>query len=281
MYDKLIEAESLHSHLQDPTWVVVDCRFDLMQPDAGRAAYTAGHIPGAVYADLNRDLSAPVTATSGRHPLPGVPQFIGVLESWGISNRSQVVVYDAGNGGYAVRLWWMLRWLGHEAVALLDGGMAVWQMQGLPLTTIFPASRSAQFIPTIQSDSEVTMQQVQDGIRDGTMTVVDARSSIRYLGEAEPIDPVAGHIPSAMNYPFEGNLDGQGRFLSVEQLRARFAAFAAEPQRVVHMCGSGVTACHNLLAMEYAGLSGSKLYAGSWSEWIRHKENPVTKGEKA
>lgn len=281
MYDKLIDAESLCRYLEDPAWVVVDCRFDLMQPEAGRVAYSAGHIPGAVYADLNRDLSAPVTPTSGRHPLPDVPLFVRTLEGWGIGNQTQVVVYDAGNGGYAVRLWWMLRWLGHKAVALLDGGLADWQRRDLPLSSLLPKPRRAQFSPAVQTGSSVAMSQVQDGIRDGSMTVVDARTAVRYAGETEPIDPVAGHIPTAVNYPFEANLDEQGRFLPPEQLRVRFAALAAQPQQVVHMCGSGVTACHNLLAMEYAGLSGSKLYAGSWSEWIRHAENLVTKGYKA
>lgn len=281
MYTTLIDCDTLHRHQQDPAWIVVDCRFDLMHPQAGRAAYFAGHIAGAVYADLSRDLSAPESPTSGRHPLPDPEKFVQQLGHWGINNRSQVIVYDAGNGGYAVRLWWMLRWLGHEAVALLDGGLAAWQAQELPLTTQLAHPAPTQFTPAMRTDSEVNMAQVQDGIQDGTLVVVDARTAVRYAGEMEPIDPVAGHIPTALNYPFEANLDAQGRFLSPEQLRARFADLATRPERVVHMCGSGVTACHNLLAMEIAGLSGSKLYAGSWSEWVRHNENPVTKGYEA
>ncbi|MEJ2389912.1 MAG: sulfurtransferase [Gammaproteobacteria bacterium] len=281
MFNTLIDSATLHDHLQDPAWSVVDCRFDLMQPTAGRTAYQAGHIAGAVYADLNQDLSAPVTATSGRHPLPDPQQFAQQVAQWGIGNHSQVVVYDAGNGMYAVRLWWMLRWLGHEAVALLDGGLAAWQAQGLPLTTQPPHPEPARFRPSVQTDSAVGTAQVYEGIRGGSITVVDARAAVRYTGKVEPIDPVAGHIPTALNYPFEANLDTQGQFLTAAQLRARFADLADRAGQVVHMCGSGVTACHNLLAMEIAGLSGSKLYAGSWSEWVRYDENPVATGDGA
>lgn len=280
-YTMLIDCETLQQHLQDPAWVVVDCRFDLMQPNAGREAYQHGHIDGARYADLNRDLSSPVSATSGRHPLPDPQQFAHQLARWGISNNSQVVVYDAGNGLYASRLWWMLRWLGHEVVALLDGGLAAWQASGLPVTSVTPRPQSGNFTPQVQVNAAVSMRQVRAGIRDGSMCVVDARAAERFAGEVEPIDPVAGHIPTAVNYPFEANLDSRGQFLPVDLLKQRFAGLGDRPERVVHMCGSGVTACHNLLAMELAGLSGSKLYAGSWSEWVRHGENPVARGDGA
>lgn len=281
MYKTLIDCESLQHQLGTPNWVVVDCRFDLLQPQAGRVAYLAGHIPGAVYADLNEDLSAPVTAQSGRHPLPNSQELAQKLGNWGISNTTQVVVYDAGNGGYAVRLWWLLRWLGHEAVALLDGGLAAWQAAGLVLDTQIPAPKPAKFTITLHSQMNLTTAQVRDGLARTSIKLVDARTSARYAGDVEPIDPVAGHIPTALNYPFEANLDSQGRFLSAAQLRARFAKLAPDPSQVVHMCGSGVTACHNILAMELAGLTGSKLYAGSWSEWIRDHINPVTKGYDA
>lgn len=280
-YNTLIDCDSLQAQLHNPAWVVVDCRFDLMQPQAGRAAYGAGHIENALYADLNQDLSAPVTASSGRHPLPEPQQFVQQLAAWGISNDSQVVVYDAGNGMYAVRLWWMLRWLGHDAVALLDGGMAAWLAQGLPLSTNIPLPEPTQFTPSLQVGAAVNLDQVRLGIGNGSMMVVDARAAARYAGEIEPIDPVAGHIPTALNYPFEANLDAAGRFLEPAQLRARFTALADRSEQVVHMCGSGVSACHNLLAMEIAGLSGSKLYAGSWSEWVRQGENPVATGDGA
>jgi thiosulfate/3-mercaptopyruvate sulfurtransferase len=281
MYTTLIGCETLSHSIGKPNWVVVDCRFDLMQPQAGYMAYQAGHLPGAVYADLNKDLSAAVTSRSGRHPLPDPTSFARQLGRWGISNASQVVVYDAGNGAYAVRLWWMLRWLGHPAVALLDGGLAAWQAAGLPLTVAIPQPSPAHFEVQLQSDYNVSTAQVRQGIEEGTLTVVDARTAARYAGEVEPIDPVAGHIPTALNYPYEANLDAQGRFLSTELLRSRFMTLAVHPEQVVHMCGSGVTACHNLLAMEIAGLAGSKLYAGSWSEWVRDPGNPITKGCQA
>jgi len=281
IYQTLIDCETVSRCCRDPNWVIVDCRFDLMQPQAGQIAYTAGHIPGALYADLEHDLSGPVTASSGRHPLPEPTAFAQQLGRWGIGNASQVVVYDAGNGAYAVRLWWMLRWLGHQAVALLDGGFSAWQASGLRLSREIPQVRSVLFEAHLRHDSCVTLAQVNQGVRDGTLCVVDARAAARFAGEVEPIDPVAGHIPTARNFPFEANLDAQGRFLSVDQLKRRFAELAAKPERVVHMCGSGVTACHNLLAMEIAGYTGSKLYAGSWSEWIRNPKNPVSKGYNA
>jgi thiosulfate/3-mercaptopyruvate sulfurtransferase len=278
MYKTLIDAKTLASQLDRAKWVVVDCRFDLMQPEAGYVAYLSGHIPGARYADLNKNLSGPVSPSSGRHPLPNPGEFAQQLGRWGITNDSQVVAYDAGNGAYAVRLWWMLRWLGHEAVALLDGGLAAWQAAGLTLTTVLPEPQPARFIPVLQPDCAVTTAQVREGIRAGTLCILDARNAARYAGELEPIDPVAGHIPTALNYPYEANLDDLGRFLSPAQLQTRFGPLAGKSQQVVHMCGSGVTACHNLLAMEIAGMTGSKLYAGSWSEWLRDPKNPVTKG---
>ena len=277
----LLDCETLSRHLSDPTWVVVDCRFDLMQPLAGRAAYLQGHIPGAVYADLNTDLSAPVTPGSGRHPLPDPTRFAQQLGRWGIRNTSQVVAYDAGNGGYAVRLWWMLRWLGHPAVAVLDGGLAVWQAVGLSVNSTTPHPVTTRFEIELQVGSQLSMEQVRAGLRAGSICLVDARTAARFAGEVEPIDPVAGHIPTALNYPYEANLTSAGRFLAPELLRTRFASLASQPERVVHMCGSGVTACHNLLAMEVAGLTGSKLYAGSWSEWVRDPRNPVATGDEA
>ena len=281
MYTTLIDCKSLSSHLGKPDWVIVDCRFDLMQPQAGRADYLAGHIPGAVYADLNQDLSGPVTQTSGRHPLPEPEAFAQQLGRWGFRNTSQVVVYDAGNGAYAVRMWWMLRWLGHQGVALLDGGMALWQASGLPLTQEVPRPQPAQFVAQLHPENNLTTAQLNRGIQAGMLRVIDARTAVRYAGEQEPIDPVAGHIPGALNFPYEANLDATGRFLDAGSLRSRFAPFVDQPGSVVHMCGSGVTACHNLLAMEIAGISGSRLYAGSWSEWVRDPGNPVSTGNDA
>ena len=278
MYSTLIDPQTLSRHLDRPDWVVVDCRFDLMQPVAGQQAYLAGHLPGAVYADLSKDLSGPLTPTNGRHPLPDPAHFGQQLGRWGIDNASQVVVYDAGNGAYAVRLWWMLRWLGHVAVALLNGGVSAWTAAGLPLTTTLPRPAPKQFAIQLASDGHLTLSQLRQGIEDRAICVLDARAAPRYAGEVEPIDPVAGHIPGALNYPYEANLDAAGRFLDAETLRTCFATLTVRPEQVVHMCGSGVTACHNLLAMEIAGLCGSKLYAGSWSEWVRDPKNPVMIG---
>ncbi len=281
MYTTLIDPQTLSHHLHSPDWVVVDCRFDLMRPEAGRQAYLLGHLPGARYADLNQDLSGSVTSTSGRHPLPDPYHFAQHVGRWGISNTSQVVVYDAGNGAYAVRLWWMFRWLGHSAVALLDGGLAAWQAISLPLTTTIPQPTPRTFEVHLREERNLTMTQLRQGLDDEAIYVLDARAAARYAGEVEPIDPVAGHIPGAVNFPYEANLDASGRFLDAESLRLRFAPFADHAEQVVHMCGSGVTACHNLLAMEIAGLSGSKLYAGSWSEWVRDPKNPVRNGYEA
>ena len=281
MHKTLVDCETLSRYVGEPDWVVVDCRCDLMKPAAGHEAYLQGHIPGALYADLNKDLSAPLTAASGRHPLPEPARFAQQLAQWGIRNTSQVVVYDAGNGAYAVRLWWMLRWLGHPAVALLDGGLAAWQAAGFDLTQAIPPPIVGRFEFTPDDSAHITMAEVRQGVLDRAICLVDARAAARYAGEVEPIDPVAGHIPTALNYPFEANLDNTGRFLAAELLRMRFATLAGQPERVVHMCGSGVTACHNILAMDIAGLSGSKLYAGSWSEWVRDPKNPVIRGNEA
>lgn len=281
MYTTLIDCQALAQQLDNPDWVIVDCRFDLMQPQAGHAAYLAGHLPGAVYADLNEDLSAPVTAQTGRHPLPDPQQLAERLGRWGVSNHSQVVAYDAGNGAFAVRLWWLLRWLGHNAVAVLDGGLAAWQAANLPLSPSPSAERRNHFEARLHPALALRTEEVRLAIRAHAITLLDARAAPRYAGEVEPIDPVAGHIPGAQNLPFEGNLDASGRFLPVDSLRERFAPYASDTGLVVHMCGSGVTACHNLLAMEIAGLTGTKLYAGSWSEWIRDPTNPVKQGSEA
>jgi len=281
MYTTLVDTQTLKAHLDDPAWVVVDCRFDLMRPDAGMQEYRHGHIPGARYADLNRHLSAPMTPRSGRHPLPDPASFARQAGAWGIGQASQVVVYDASHGAYAARLWWMLRWLGHQSVALLDGGWNAWLNEDLPVSAEIPLPDAVVFPVNTQAQGHVSMSQMQQHLRDGAVTVLDARAAARYAGEVEPIDPVAGHIPGALSFPFEANLDDRGHFLSAQNLKHRFQAFAEQPQQVVHMCGSGVTACHNLLAMEIAGLHGSKLYAGSWSEWVRNPGNPVGRGRDA
>jgi thiosulfate/3-mercaptopyruvate sulfurtransferase len=270
-----------------PDWAVVDCRFDLARPEWGSDAYAAGHIPCAVYAHLDRDLSGPVTPQSGRHPLPEISVFARALSNWGIDDGVQVVAYDQGNGAYAARLWWMLRWLGHKNVVVLNGGFAAWQRAGLTTSTEQPVVQPRQFIArpaqwAVVSTSELARWVADGKLEHGAQTLLDARGTDRFAGENETIDPVAGHIPGARSAPFARNLDEQGRFLPAAVLRDRWAEIlrGQPPARVILMCGSGVTACHNLLALEMAGLPGARLYAGSWSEWIRDASRPVAAGPR-
>ncbi|MFZ1639956.1 MAG: sulfurtransferase [Candidatus Contendobacter sp.] len=278
-HDTLIDAATLHAHLDDPDWVVVDCRFSLMDTAAGRRAYRESHISGARYAHLDEDLSSPITPTTGRHPLPDPARLARTLGEWGIGHKTQVVAYDDMGGMLAsARLWWLLRWLGHDAVAVLDGGFPAWQRAELPLTAESPNVQPTVFHGRPDDRLWLTTAQVQ--ALPAEKVLLDARAAARFRGEMEPIDPVAGHIPGAVNLPTEGNLTADGLFLPRAELRARFAAALGDrsPTAVVHSCGSGVTACHNLLAMEAAGLRGSRLYAGSWSEWIRDPGRPMATG---
>jgi thiosulfate/3-mercaptopyruvate sulfurtransferase len=276
----LIGAEALAGALGDPRLRIFDCRFDLARPAYGRGAYADEHLPGALHADLNLDLSAPVTPGSGRHPLPAPGAFEARLRAWGVNADSQVVAYDDGNGMYAARLWWMLRWLGHDDVAVLDGGLRRWLQLGLPLTEEVPAYTPGDFVARPRPAMAVDATAVAAATQDATTLVLDARAPERYRGEVEPIDRVAGHIPGARNHPFGLSLDPQGRFLAPEQLRAALAdsLAGASPARSIVYCGSGVTACHLLLALEHAGLGGARLYAGSWSEWSSDPARPVRTG---
>ncbi len=276
-YTTLISVEELHQHLSVPSWVVIDCRFSLADTEAGFTAYRHGHIPNARYAHLDKDLSSNITDFTGRHPLPNFTQLVKKLGAWGIDNNSQVVVYDDANGAFSGRLWWLLRHLGHTKVAVLDGGYKHWQKLSFPITTILPSIKPSIFRAYPSENSALNALEVQNGLAQKAICLIDARTPERYRGEQEPIDPVAGHIPGALNRPFQLNLDSNGLFLSADALRRQFNMLIGDknPQQVVHMCGSGVTACHNLLAMEVAGLTGAKLYAGSWSEWIRDKNRPI------
>lgn len=280
MYRTLVDTHTLAQHLDDRRWVVVDCRFVLSDPEAGRRAYAAGHIPGARYAHLDEDLSAPTTPTSGRHPLPTPQALAERFSAWGIGADSQVVVYDDSFGAIAARLWWLLRWLGHDAVALLDGGLPKWTREGYTLSPEPPQIERAKFTPRPKTDAHVDSTFVVQHHRDADFRLLDARAEERFLGDVEPLDKVAGHIPGARNLPYDDNLALSGEFLSPVELREVYAAKigALAPSRVVHMCGSGVTACHNLLAMEHAGLSGARLYVGSWSEWITDPRRPIATG---
>jgi thiosulfate/3-mercaptopyruvate sulfurtransferase len=279
MYKTLVDCHTLALHLHDPDWVVVDCRFTLTDPDAGRRAYDAGHIPGARYAHLDDDLSSAKTPRTGRHPLPDPAVLADKLGTWGIGAGRQVVAHDDAFGAMAARLWWLLRWLGHDAVALLDGGLPRWQREGHPVTPELPVVRPATFVPRTRLDMVVDADFVARVVQNKDWLVMDARAEERFNGEVEPLDPVAGHIPGAVNLPYEDNLHVSGRFESPDALRTLYRGQMRNvaSDHVIQMCGSGVTACHNLLAMEHAGLTGARLYAGSWSEWIRDPARPVAR----
>ncbi|MBX3061305.1 MAG: sulfurtransferase [Anaerolineae bacterium] len=276
MYTTLIPPEELQRHLVDPDWVIVDCRFELADTGVGRRQYAAGHIPGALYAHLDEDLSGPPVTDNGRHPLPTPAAMTALFGRLGIDDRKQVVVYDAGNGAYAARLWWMLHYMGHGATAVLDGGWAAWQAAGLPASQEVAVGRTAVFTGAPRSDWLVQMADVP-----GVSLLVDSRGPARYRGEIEPIDKKAGHIPGAVNYFYEQNWGANGRYLPADQLRARFQALLGEtsPDEAVFYCGSGVSACVNILAMAHSGLGYGRLYVGSWSEWSRREENPVAIGD--
>lgn len=275
-FTTLISASQLHQCLSEPKMVVVDCQFDLADAAAGRAAYEAGHIAGARYAHLGDDLSSPITSTSGRHPLPNPTQLADKFGNWGINSQTQIVAYDNTSGAFASRLWWLARWLGHSAIAVLDGGLSAWIKAGFNTTTEVPAPTPATFTSRASDDLWLTTDAMLEKLAAGDLTIVDARKHERYLGKVEPIDPVAGHIPGAVNLPFADNWNSEGCFHTPEKLRQRFEGVADRPApQIAHSCGSGITACVNLLAMEHAGLPNSKLYAGSWSEYIRDTSRPV------
>ncbi|MEO7386660.1 MAG: sulfurtransferase [Gammaproteobacteria bacterium] len=284
----LISVDDLATALRDASGtaggvpaklVVVDCRFNLLQPGAGREAFLQGHIPGAFYADLDRDLSSPRRADSGRHPLPE-PQRLGeLLGTFGIGPGTRVVAYDEGGGGLAARLWWLLRWMGHRSVVLLDGGLAAWQKAGFPVGQEIPPGRSLRFEGEPGFMPVRNTGEVADGLASGVLRLLDLRAEERFQGAVEPIDPVAGHVPGAVNMPFAGNLAPDGRFKPDAELARRYQSLVEgqQPEDVVCMCGSGVTACHGIFALELAGVAGTSLYPGSWSEWIRSPDRPVAR----
>jgi thiosulfate/3-mercaptopyruvate sulfurtransferase len=274
----LISVDALRALMQrGEALVLLDCGFDLVDTAAGARAHAQGHLPGAFHADLDRDLSSAKTGRNGRHPLPPRETFAQTAARWGVKPGVAVVCYDDQGGAYAARAWWMLRWIGHDRVAVLDGGKAAWLAGGGALE---------QKMPTLQTDAapypigSTTMATVQADqlLAQTSRTIVDARSAERFRGEVEPLDPVAGHIPGARNRFHKDNLAPNGRFKPAAELRAAFEQLQPDATRVVHQCGSGVTACHNLLAMEHAGLKGSALYPGSWSEWCADPSRPVARG---
>ncbi|NND61198.1 MAG: sulfurtransferase [Gammaproteobacteria bacterium] len=278
-YQDLVSTQVVAHHLDDADWVLLDCRYDLTDSDAGNNAYASAHLPGAVYADLERDLSSAPTSSSGRHPLPQPATLGARLGQWGVDKHTQLVVYDDSGGAFAARAWWLARWLGHEHVAVLDGGLRAWQRHGLPMTTTVDSRDAVAFEFDEHADWCVDVDQLQAELASGAL-LLDARSADRFMGDIEPLDSRAGHIPGAHNYPFAANLDERGHFLQAAELRACFDAASGDhnASEIICMCGSGVTACHNLLAMAIAGLPGARLYPGSWSEWCSDPDRPVATG---
>jgi thiosulfate/3-mercaptopyruvate sulfurtransferase len=280
-YTTLISPSELLPHLDDSEWAVVDCRFTLRDVERGRTAYRTSHIAGSVYAHLDEDLSGPIVpGRTGRHPLPEVDAFAATLSRWGIDESVQVVVYDDAGGAIAARLWWMLRWMGHQNAALLDGGWQAWEGEGSAVRGGSESRASRRFTPRVRTELLLAADDLAPMVNDTTVVLCDARSEDRYRGENETLDPVAGHIPGATSLPYAGNLDSSGRFLSRERLRARYEAHIGDVpvQEVVMYCGSGVTAAHNVLAAAHAGLGEALLYAGSWSDWITDPGRPVETG---
>lgn len=272
--DNVVTVQWLKSRLGQDNLVVADCRFDLAEPTAGRSAYAHDHIVGAVFFDLDKDLSAASSSTGGRHPLPPLDQFAAKLGDAGIGDGVTVVCYDESSGGMAARLWWMLRYLGHPAVALLDGGYDAWKAAAYPVTAEVPEPTPRRFVPRVQTDMIATMDDVRAVVAKGDGIIVDSRAPERYRGEVEPLDPIAGHIPGALNFPWQANAGADGLFLGPDELSGRFARLPEDDDVIVH-CGSGVTGCVNILALERAGRRGAKLYVGGWSEWCADADNPI------
>lgn len=278
-YTTLVDVATLQAHLDDPAWLVVDVRHQLADTGYGDRVYAEGHIPGAVFLHCDRDLSGPMTGRNGRHPLPDPEQLAQRLGDIGIGATTQVVVYDDAQGMIAGRLWWLLRWLGHDRVALLNGGLQAWQAAAGVMTNLLPTLSPRVFVPRQQDRLRVDADYVLERIESPHMHLIDGRAADRFRGENETIDPVGGHIPGAINRFFKDNLLADGRFKPAAELRAEWLAILAGtlPDQVVHQCGSGVSACLNMVAMEIAGLPGSKLYAGSWSEWCADRGRPVAR----
>lgn len=281
-YTTIVSTDEAAAHVDDPSWLFVDTRASLADPTAGRRAYEGGHVPGAVFADLNDDLADPPGGGRGRHPLPSPERIAATLGRLGVGPDTQVVVYDDADGMYASRLWWMLRYVGHDGVAVLDGGFAKWSAEGRPTRAGVETRDPRDLAARLRPDATADAAEVDRARRDASRVVLDSRAPDRYRGENETIDPVAGHVPGARNRFFKANVNADGTMRDPAELRAELerALGGVAPTEAIVYCGSGVTACQNLLALERAGLPGAKLYPGSWSEWISDPERPVATGDE-
>ena len=276
-YKTIISAENLIESLPDENTLVFDCRCDIKDTTYGIQAYTEGHIPGSIYVNVDTDLASEKTPSSGRHPLPDADALSEKLSQWGLSSEKQAVIYDDASGAFAGRMWWILKWLGHKKVAVLDGGLGSYMSIGGKLTTDETIFEKNIFTPNIQSEMVVEITDVEEAQYKMNKLIIDARSKERYLGIKDLVDPIAGHVPGAISHPLSLNLNKDGKFRSPEDLKLAFDKIIADTtsENVISMCGSGITACHNILAMEIAGIKGIKLYVGSWSEWITDKSRPI------
>ncbi len=283
-YQTLISTAELAAHVGDPDWAIVDCRFVLTEPETGRQKYLEDHIPGAVYAHLDQDLSGPIIpGKTGRHPLPSPEQFAEILSNWGIGGGVQVVAYDDGGGVYAGRLWWMLRWMGHDAAAVLDGDWRAWQREGRPITAGREVRNRRHFVSQLRPQLVVGVDEVLANLMNPAMKLLDARGADRYRGENETLDPIGGHIPGALSAPYAENLTADGHFRAPEMLRSRFESMLGDTpiKDTVFYCGSGVSAAHDLLALAHIGMGDARLYVGSWSEWSADSARPIAQGPDA
>jgi thiosulfate/3-mercaptopyruvate sulfurtransferase len=279
VFETIVSVDELIRHLNDPGWVIIDCRHLLQDFGAGRRLYDAAHIPGAFFAEVEKDLSGPKTGKNGRHPLPDPEKFAAFLRELGVNNDTQIAAYDAGADMFAARFWFLAHYIGHDAVAVLDGGFNAWAGTGKPVTTEEPKRPGNGTIAArTRHERAVDVDAVMKSLETGEFKLIDARGPDRFAGQNETIDPIGGHIPGALNRPFRANFTGPlGTLKSPEQLRQEFEAIGVPPERVVHQCGSGVSAAVNYLAMQHAGLQGQRLYPGSWSEWCADPSRPMVK----
>lgn len=282
VYKTIISADILKSNIDNSNFIIFDCRCDVKDNTYGVQAYNEGHIRNSIFVDIDSDLASEKTTNSGRHPLPDIDALSEKLSQWGLNSTKQAVIYDDAGGAFAGRMWWTLKWLGHTNVAVLDGALGGWMASGGRLTTDSTIFERSIFTPNLVKEMHVSINDVEDAQYKMDKIIIDARSKERYLGIKDPVDPVAGHVPGAISHPLGKNLDKKGHFKSAEELKLCFNKLVGETQNsdIISMCGSGITACHNILAMEIAGIHGVKLYVGSWSEWIMDKSRPIATIDK-